>query len=551
VDSIQQLVEDDVVARLAKRDAGLFTDEVQERQPILHRMGWIDLATKAAERVPQYASITQQVIDEGAKDVVLLGMGGSSLASLVVSEVFGAAPDHPRLHVLDTTSPVTVSALIGQLDPQSTWFLVSSKSGTTIEPLSLYAIFRAWADEALGHPAAGRHFMVITDPGTPLEKLRQKEVMRIVLPAPANVGGRFSALTAFGLMPAALLGVDVAELLRRAAEMDDACRTPGEDNPAAALAAWIVDAQRAGRNKLTLAASERYASFPLWIEQLVAESTGKGGTGVVPVPETAMARPTGFGQDRAVAVLRSTDDDDLANWAEAVRAEGHPVFDIEIADPFDIGAEFVRWEYATAMVGYLLGINPFDEPDVGTAKTATLQVLVGADVIPAVADLDGVWVTYGGGLAAEGQPPPASLADALGQALAALGESDYLALLAYLPFDDSRLEPLRVAVPKVAATRRSAVCLELGPRYLHSTGQLHKGGPDEGVFVVISARDREDLRVPGQAYSLSRLHRAQAEGDLVTLAERGRRVMRVDLPDSTPATVALLADALVQAAGSV
>ncbi len=546
---MQQLVEDDVVARLAKRDAGLFTDEVQERQPILHRMGWIDLATKAAERVPQYASITQQVIDEGAKDVVLLGMGGSSLASLVVSEVFGAAPDHPRLHVLDTTSPVTVSALIGQLDPQSTWFLVSSKSGTTIEPLSLYAIFRAWADEALGHPAAGRHFMVITDPGTPLEKLRQKEVMRIVLPAPANVGGRFSALTAFGLMPAALLGVDVAELLRRATQMDALCQTPGEDNPAAALAAWIVDAQGAGRNKLTLAASKRYASFPLWIEQLVAESTGKGGTGVVPVPETAMARPTGFGQDRAVAVLRSTDDDDLANWAEAVRAEGHPVFDIEIADPFDIGAEFVRWEYATAMVGYLLGINPFDEPDVGTAKTATLQVLVGADVIPAVADLDGIWVTYGGGLAAEGQPP-ASLADALGQALAALGESDYLALLAYLPFDDSRLEPLRVAVPKVAATRRSAVCLELGPRYLHSTGQLHKGGPDEGVFVVISARDREDLRVPGQAYSLSRLHRAQAEGDLVTLAERGRRVMRVDLPDSTPATVALLADALVQAAES-
>ncbi len=549
MDSMQRLVENDVIARLAERDASLFADDVQARQPMLHRMGWIDLALKAAERLPQYQSITEQVIAEGATDVVLLGMGGSSLASLVFSDVFGAAPGHPTLHVLDTTSPVTVSHLKDTLVPETTWFLVSSKSGTTIEPLSLYAIFREWADATLGRPAAGRHFIVITDPGTPLEKLRQKDVMRIALPAPANVGGRFSALTAFGLMPAALLGVDLGELIRRAEDMDRACRAPEEDNPAAALAAWIADARATGRDKLTIAATARYAAFPLWVEQLIAESTGKGGTGVVPVPEAAMATPSGFGPDRAVLVMRSPRDYDLGAWAETVCAEGHPVFEVEILDENDIGAEFVRWEYATAMLGFLLGINPFDEPDVGAAKQATLEVLVGAEVMPAVADVEGVWFTYSDGLAAP-EEPAGDLVSALAPAFSARTARDYLAVLAYLPYGEARLASLRAAAPSIAAATGSAVCLELGPRYLHSTGQLHKGGPDEGIFIVISTRDRVDLRVPGQAFTLARLHRAQAEGDLITLADRGKRVMRVDLPDSEPSTIAALTDALRSAAGA-
>jgi transaldolase/glucose-6-phosphate isomerase len=549
MDSMQRLVENDVIARLSRRDPSLFTDNLEEHQAVLHRMGWIGNSPKAAERVAQYENITRQVVAEGATDVVLLGMGGSSLASLVLSEVFGPAEGHPRLHVLDTTSPVTVIELIGRLNPQTTWFLLSSKSGTTIEPLSLYAIFREWADAALGRPAAGKRFIVITDPGTPLEKLRQKDIMRIALPAPANIGGRFSALTAFGLMPAALLGVDVSELLTRSEAMERSCESPAEENPAAALASWIADAHAAGRDKLAVAASGRFASFALWVEQLIAESTGKHGTGVVPVPEYAMRTPSGFGSDRAVFVLRDADDAAAAKWAKAIRREGQPVFEIELGDPLDLGAEFVRWEYATAMLGYLLGINPFDEPDVAAAKAATLDVINGAELPHATADVEGVWVTYAGALAAP-DAAPQDLAQALAPAIASLRESDYLALLVYLPYNETILESLRLAVVAAAGSLGRAVCLELGPRYLHSTGQLHKGGPDNGVFIMASARDREDLPVPRQHFSLAHLHRAQAEGDLLTLSSRGRRVMRLDLPDSSAATLQELGKALDTAASA-
>ena len=544
VDSMQRLLECEVITRLAEHDASLFAEDDESREAVMQRMGWIGLAPLAIEQVPFYEVIAQQLVDEGATDVVVLGMGGSSLASLVFSRVFGPAGAHPRVHVLDTTSPITVAGLLRDLDPARTWFLVSSKSGTTIEPLSLYAIFRGWTDAALGHDRAGTHFIAITDPGTPLQDLRGADAMRLTVPTPANVGGRFSALTAFGLVPAALLGVDLRGLLSRATDADQRCRIPDRDNPAAELAAWIADRRGAGSDKLTVVASERFASFPLWIEQLVAESTGKQGLGIVPVVESSPRPASDYGADRALVAIRASDDEALRSWAEQVRAAGLPVFDIELPDPLDLGAEFVRWEYATALVGLLLGINPFDEPDVGAAKAATIDVLDGTSTLPAGVDIDGVVVTYAGGLT-DPATAPSTLADALERVLSSVGPGDYLAILAYVPDEDARLAPLRRAATAISAARGNAVCVELGPRYLHSTGQLHKGGPNDGVFVVITARDADDVEVPGQAFSLARLHRAQAEGDLVTLAARGRRVAHVDVQDSTPATLEVLGRALV------
>ncbi|MDH4139482.1 MAG: hypothetical protein OEV43_02815 [Coriobacteriia bacterium] len=545
MDAMQRLIETDAVKRLKERDPLLFSDEVDMRQKIVQRLGWTDLAQTAPGRLPLVTNLAKALVEEGARDVVLLGMGGSSLAALTMSRVLGSAPGMPRLHVLDTTSPAVVRTIMDSCDRASTFFLLSSKSGTTVEPLSLNEIFRAWMEEEMERPAAGKHFIAITDPGSPLEKLRQREVMRVALSAPATVGGRFSALSMFGLAPSALIGIDLETLISHAQAMEKACHRRPKENPGAQLAAFLVDAYEQGADKVTLVCSERYRSFGVWVEQLVAESTGKNAVGLVPVIEYDVSLPTGFGSDRAVIVMREHDDSELAGYATQVAAQ-NALVEFALQSHLEIGAEFVRWEYATALAGHLLGINPFDEPNVAQAKETTARVLAGdAEVPRAIADVGGSWVTYAGGLT--GGRAPDDIASAARRALEAAGVGDYFAWLAYLPDEDSLLEPLREAASTVSRSTGRAVCLETGPRYLHSTGQLHKGGPNTGVFTVITARDRADIAIPGQTYTLAQLFRAQAEGDLVTLAAHDRRVMRLDLPDSKPATVAALADALVSA----
>ncbi|MDP2183622.1 MAG: glucose-6-phosphate isomerase [Actinomycetota bacterium] len=542
MDALQRLIDADAVVRLKNRDPLLFSDDVDARQPIIQRLGWTDLASAAIGRIPLVENLARALVAEGATDIVLLGMGGSSLAPLVISRVIGPSEGMPRLHVLDTTSPVVVRKLLDELDPASTFFLVSSKSGTTIEPLSLYAVFREWMDANFERPAAGQHFIAVTDPGTPLEKMRQKQVMRVALSAPATVGGRFSALSMFGLAPAGLIGVDLKQLIDTARTMQDACHAPAEENPGAQLAAWMVDGYESGHDKLTVIASPEYRSFGLWIEQLVAESTGKNGEGIVPVLEHSMDPRRVFGDDRAFVVIRRPDDAHLINFV-LERRDTCRLMEYEVGAPLDIGAEFVRWEYAVALVGHLMGINPFDEPNVGQAKEATARVLAGTAAAPrAIADVDGVWVTYAGPL--EDAVAPTNLHEALHPLASAMRPDDYLALLAYLPDDEALFAPLRAAATTLSSARQTAVCVEMGPRYLHSTGQLHKGGRDNGLFLVITARDRVDVHIPGADMTLGQLFRAQAEGDLVTLAAHGRRVMRFDLPDSTPESVARLAAAI-------
>ena len=542
-----RLTELDAVRRLRARDVSLFSDDPDLRIPIMQRLGWTDLAEKAAGRLPLLTGLADALVEEGATDLLLLGMGGSSLAPQVMERIIGGGHGFPYLHVLDTTSPVQVAELLATLSPESTYTIVASKSGTTIEPLSLYAIVSAWyAESGLNRAEAGRRVIVITDPGSPLEKVRQRDMLRIALTAPATVGGRYSALSVFGLAPAALIGIHLPALIQRAQAMETACDAPVEQNPAALLAAWMVDARDTGRDKLTLVTSERYAPFGLWVEQLVAESLGKHGIGIVPVIESAPAGPDAYGDDRAFVVLRFTDDEPLAGWSRSAAAT-HPVYELTVTDVFDVGAEFVRWEHAVALAGALLGVNPFDEPSVTEAKRATSAILDGgaSEVPTATADAGGTWITYAGALE---RCAPSSRIEAIAGAYAELRPGDYLALLVYAPDDAERIDPLVDAAAAVSHATGAAVCLELGPRYLHSTGQLHKGGPNTGVFIIVTGRDRIDVPVPGKPYGLAALHRAQAEGDLVTLAQHGRRVLRLDLPSTTPAALAALAAELVAAA---
>jgi glucose-6-phosphate isomerase len=547
MESMQRLMELDAIARLKERDPQLFSDDVDSRQSIMQRLGWTDLAEAASGRLPLVTNLANAIRDEGGTDVVLLGMGGSSLAPLVLSRVIGSRDDMPSFHVVDTTSPATVTRLMNELDRSSTYFMVSSKSGTTIEPMSLYAIFRLWMEDELERPEAGKHFIAVTDPGTPLEKMRQKEVMRVALSAPATVGGRFSALSMFGLAPAALMGIDLETLVASAQEMESECHRAAEDNPAAQLAAWMGDAYESGRDKLTLVTSPEYQSFGLWVEQLVAESTGKEGKGLVPVIEYAPGKPSGYGDDRMVVVLRRSNDKELESFATQVAA-GQPTMEYLLDDPLGVGAEFVRWEHAVALVGVLLGINPFDEPNVSEAKATTTAVLEGtAQVPPAIADVGDTWVTYAGGFG--GHPAPTTLADAVKPLSSELANGDYVAVLAYLDERDAYFGPLAEAVAALSKNTGHAVCLEVGPRYLHSTGQLHKGGPDTGVFLVITARDRTDTAIPGKDFSLAQLFRSQAEGDLTTLAAHGRRVIRLDLPETTKDGIETVARALSEAGG--
>lgn len=546
MDSLQRLIAEDAVNRLVRHDPSLFSDEIQLRQPITNRLGWTDLAERAYSRIPLVETLARAIVEEGATDVVLLGMGGSSLAALVMERIIGGRSDMPRLHVLDTTAPSAVMRLLETLERSTTYFLVSSKSGSTVEPLSLYAIFRSWMNEKLEHPESGKHFIAITDPGSPLEALRKKEVMRLTIAAPPNVGGRFSALSVFGLAPAAMIGIDLRELMGRARAMEIACARPAEENPGAKLAAWIADAHAAGRDKLTLVSTPQYAPFGLWVEQLVAESTGKNGIGVVPIIESVSGVPVGYGDDRAVVVLCAEGDTDMSAVATALEKQGHPVIELRITDPLSIGAEFVRWEYAVALLGHLLNINPFDEPNVSEAKEATSKVLAGSIAPPrSVTDLDGVWPSYAGALA--GANAPTDLETVFAPIVASVRPGDYLTVLGYLPDSDEHLGSLRHALSRISATTTIATSLALGPRYLHSTGQLHKGGPDTGAFIVITARDRHDISIPGSTFSLGALYRAQAEGDIVTLSAHNRRVMRLDLPDSNPRTIGRVSAAMIAA----
>ena len=495
-----------VVARIRVGDYRVWRESPTE---IADRLGWMSVIGEMQGRVGELTAFAEGVRAAGYRYVVLLGMGGSSLGPEVLRRAGIARAGFPQLLLLDSTLPSWVQAVERVIDPVETLFLVSSKSGSSIEPNSLYAHFREVVAARKG-VAAGENFAAITDPGTVLEKLGREQGFREVFLNPPEVGGRYSVLSGFGLVPAALIGLDLGRLLSRAAAMRERCDVDAAaDNPGAWLGTVLGVLTKAGRDKLTLLASPGVAGFSLWVEQLLAESLGKEGSGIIPVAGEPALPPQGYGSDRFFVYLRLEGEDNAALDArvDGLAAAGYPVVRLDMADGYDLGAEFYRWEYATPIAGRLLNLHPFDQPDVQSAKDMTDRAL--EQYLE-----QGVWPA---------EERAGSLEDLLSQAVA----GDYLAILAYLPDTPEIGESIDRIRRKVGERYGIAATAGFGPRYLHSTGQLHKGGPNTGLFVQLTADHEGEIAIPGRPYNLNALADAQAVGDLQALRNRGRRAIRI------------------------
>jgi glucose-6-phosphate isomerase len=521
---------DRVAERLWARDGSLWAASGKPPEEVAAWLGWLGLPDAMSARVAELEHLARDIRADGYRRAAVLGMGGSSLAPELFSRVFGIA-DGVELRVLDSTHPDAVRGFRSWASAQRTLFCVSSKSGTTTEPNAYQA--------AMGEIAPALDFVAITDPDTALADLARAQEFRAIVTAPPDVGGRYSALTVFGLVPAALTGVDVGGLLERARGMADACRAASAtDNPGLALGAAIGEAARVGRDKLTILTSPRLTAFGDWAEQLVAESTGKAGRGIVPIVGEPIRPADGYADDRLFVFLTLADDphDELRSLAGELESNGHPVRHIGLADPLDVGAEFVRWEVATAAAGIALEIDPFDQPNVQESKDATKRLLdayrsSGAlpETMPIVSE-PGISVTADP--AALGDAP-VSVDGAIDQLLSLVRPGvDYVAILAYLPMDPDVVERLRAIRQRIGERTSAATTLGFGPRFLHSTGQLHKGGPDTGVFLQLTADPSKDLPIPGWRETFGTLVAAQALGDLASLQKRGRRTLRLHAVDA-------------------
>ena len=511
--------------RLWARDGSLWAASGKPAEEVSAWLGWLDLPDSMSGRVTELEHLGRDIREDGYRRAAVLGMGGSSLAPELFSRLFASTPpDGLELRILDSTHPDVVRGFRSWATGQRTIFCVSSKSGSTTEPNAYQA--------AMGEVAPALDFIAITDPDTSLAELARAQEFRAIVEAPPDVGGRYSALTVFGLVPAALNGVDVGSLLERTRRMADACRTAdAAANPGLRLGARIGEAALAGRDKLTILTSTRLAAFGDWVEQLVAESTGKGGTGIVPIVGEPVADPAAYGDDRCFVHVRLADDADDASAAMSNLADEVIVLD----DPLDVGAEFVRWEVATAVAGIVLGIDPFDQPNVQESKDATKELLTAFRSngrLPQPGPLVSV-----PGISATADPEalgdvPVTVEGAVRQLLDLLQPSrDYFAILAYVPPDPAVKKRLQRIRNRVRDTHGVATTLGFGPRFLHSTGQLHKGGPDTGVFLQLTADPSKDLPIPGWEESFGTLIAAQALGDLTSLQRRGRRALRLHLAE--------------------
>ena len=522
----------------------VWTADPSVQQTIANRLGWLTALDFVSPHLPRLRALADAVRRDGFTDVVLLGMGGSSLAPEVLRRVLGVAAGHPRFSMLDSVDPDAVRSAMERAG--STLFVLASKSGSTIEP-NVMAAEAQRRVVAAGHAAWGPRFIAITDEGTPFHRRAVEEGFREVFVNPGDIGGRFSALSFFGLVPAALMGADVEGLVQAARGMERACRlAAAAENPGLALGALMAAGAQHGHDKLTLFLPDRLQSFGLWVEQLVAESTGKRGKGVVPIagePDSAT-----LGSDRiAVAVTLAGEPPDL-NVVEKARAARLPFATLEVPGAAGIGAEFLRWEVATAAAGLLMGINPFDEPNVQQAKDATRALLESYKrdarlVLPEPdAAYEGVRVALS--TAARDQMNGAAALSFLDL----IGPTDYFALLPYLPPDDEALaEPLRAFRAAAGDAAGCATMFGFGPRYLHSTGQLHKGGANNGVFAIVTAEPDTDLPIPGEPFSFGVLTMAQAIGDFQSLDRSGRRAMLVHMPRRDPELIRSFTSALLLA----
>ncbi|HKD02303.1 MAG TPA: bifunctional transaldolase/phosoglucose isomerase [Terriglobales bacterium] len=541
------------VRRLWQRDASLWTNTDEANW-----LGWLGITAEQGAQSQRFLDLAAEA--RGFKHVLLLGMGGSSLCPEVLRMTYGKVPGFPELHVLDSTDPAQIKTFESKVDLANTLFVVSSKSGTTLEPNIYKQYFFERVKQTVGADKAGSRFIAITDPGSKLEKVAEQDHFRHIFHGVPSIGGRYSALSDFGLVPAALMGVDTVKFLDRTEEMVEACAScvPVEENPGVVLGVILGTAAKSGRDKVTIIASRGISDLGAWLEQLLAESTGKQGKGIVPVDREDLGAPEVYGNDRVFAYLRLETAPDAAQDAKVAALEkaGHPVVRIAVADTYDLGQEFFRWEIATAVAGSIIGINAFNQPDVEASKVVTRELTAEYEKTGSLPAESPILEVEGIQLFTDPKNAEAlhkavgsdkSLAGYLRAQLNRLGAGDYFALLAYIEMNaahQSQLEDLRLGVRN---KKKNATVLEFGPRFLHSTGQAYKGGPNSGVFLQVTCDDAADLPVPGQKYTFGVVKAAQARGDFQVLAERGRRALRVHLGKDLESGLAKLTAAFKQA----
>ena len=541
------------IRRLWAKDASLWTGGPEAKW-----LGWLDGVAREEERLGEYEALAEAVRASGITQVLLIGMGGSSLGPEVIAETFGARDGFPKVSIIDSTDPDQVRETAVAIDPAKTLFLVASKSGSTLEPNVLKDYFWGLTLEAVGAERVGDHFVAVTDPGSSLEQLAREERFRAVFHGEPTIGGRFSVLSPFGLVPAALGGVDLKVFMARTMQMVRACGpdVPPSDNPGVKLGLVMGAAVAAGRDKLTVFASKRLQSFGAWVEQLVAESTGKRGKAIIPLEDEPIAGPEAYGPDRFFVHVKLAGDDSLDAPLKRLATAGHPVVILTLSDISALGQEFFRWEIATAVAGAMMGIDPFDQPDVEASKVKTRALTTAVEKEGALPAEEPIFSASGIALFTDAANARALKEAGVGRELHSwlkahfgrITAGDYVALLAYLPRNAACSEILHGMRIALRDRFKVATCVGFGPRFLHSTGQAYKGGPNTGVILQITA-DEPDLAIPGRPYGFATVEAAQARGDFEVLAERGRRALRVHLSEGPTKGLATLAAALTKAIG--
>ncbi|MCX6569303.1 MAG: hypothetical protein NT147_09700 [Candidatus Aminicenantes bacterium] len=539
---LRGLEKDRIVRRVWDRDATVWKAADEE---VSNRLGWLSSPRSAEDELPALGAFAASLRGEGLTRAVVLGMGGSSLAPEVFARLFATGADALELEVLDTTEPGTVAAAAERLDLRRTLFLVSSKSGTTAELVSLFSYFYDRVRRELGDDRAGSRFVAVTDPGTPLEALAGALRFRGVFPGRPDIGGRFSALSVFGLLPAALKGIDLGRLLRSSQAVADACRVETPDgNPGARLGVILGTAAANGRDKLTFFVPPRLRPLAGWIEQLIAESTGKEGRGIVPVIEDVAGPPESYGKDRLFVELGLSGEPRPDGGAQALIEAGAPLIKLTLDDPYSLAGHFFLWEFATAVAAHILKIDPFDQPDVESTKIKTREVLADAGRAGQAGPAGPALIAEGLKIAGPGLSKSAR--ERLTRFLGGSREGDYIAILAFLPQAEAVGKLLTLLADSLRLKLRLPVTLGFGPRYLHSTGQLHKGDGNKGLFLMLAEADMPDVPIPAvpgisrPAATFADLFSAQGRGDGMALAEKGRRVLRIDIEGPVEAGIKTL-----------
>jgi len=549
--SLEDWKKNNKVARLWQKDASLWsgTDES-------NWLGWLTITEEQIAHIDVLKQVAEDVKKARFKDALLLGMGGSSLCPEVLRMTFGKMKGFPELHVLDSTDPAQIKAIEAKVDLQRTLCIVSSKSGSTLEPNIYKQYFFERVKAKVGEKEAGNHFSAITDPGSKMQQVAEADKFRRIFLGVPSIGGRYSAISNFGMVPAAVMGLDVEKFLKNTEEMVTACgaSSAADFNPGVILGTILGVAANHGRDKITIVTSPGIFDLGAWLEQLIAESTGKIGKGIIPVDRERLAKPASYGNDRVFAYVRLASKPNKAQDAAVAALEkaGHPVVRITLPNTYNLGQEFFRWEIATAVAGSIIGINAFNQPDVEASKIETKKLTSQYETTGSLPAESPFFEEKGIKLFADEKNTAAlkggaKLADVLKAHLSRIGAGDYFAVLGYITMNPANEKTLQTIRHAVRDKKKVATVLGFGPRFLHSTGQAYKGGPNSGVFLQITGDDAKDLPVPGQKYTFGIVKAAQARGDFAVLAERGRRALRVHLGKNLKTGLAMLTRAVQKA----